>query len=77
MSQRLPRITAVELVRALKRAGWQELRQTGSHLHLTHSDRTGVVLTVAVHAGRIVPLGTLRAILSQAELSAEQLRRLL
>lgn len=77
MSQKLPRITPLDLVRALKRAGWQEVRQTGSHLHLTYPDRTGEVLTVAMHVGRVVPLGTLKAILSQADLTAEELRRLL
>ncbi|MBI2941185.1 MAG: type II toxin-antitoxin system HicA family toxin, partial [Chloroflexi bacterium] len=38
MSPRLPRITAAELLRALRRAGWQQHRQTGSHLHLVHPD---------------------------------------
>ena len=74
---RLPRITAAELVSALKRAGWHEVRQTGSHLHLAHPERSGEVLTVAMHAGRMVPLGTLNAILSQADLSADELRKLL
>ena len=77
MGQKLPRITGADLVRALKRAGWREIRQTGSHVHLAHPDRLGVVLTVAVHAGRIVPVGTLSAILSRAKLSADNLRRLL
>ena len=77
MSARLPRITGADLVRALKRAGWLEIRQSGSHVHLAHPDRPGVILTVAVHAGRIVPVGTLKAILSRAGLSADELRQLL
>ncbi len=77
MSARLPRITGADLVRALKRAGWLEIRQSGSHVHLAHPDRPGVILTVAVHAGRIVPVGTLKAILSRAGFSADELRQLL
>ncbi len=77
MNPKLPRVTSPELVRALRRAGWQPICQTGSHLHLMHPERPGVVLTVAVHAGRIAPLGTLRAILARAGLSGEQLQDLL
>lgn len=77
MSPKLPRITALELVRALYRSGWYDLRQTGSHLHLAHEDRPGKIVTVPMHPGRIIPLGTLRAILDQADLSVEDLRKLL
>jgi predicted RNA binding protein YcfA (HicA-like mRNA interferase family)/predicted RNase H-like HicB family nuclease len=76
MSMRLPRITA-ELVHALKRAGWYEIRQTGSHLHLGHPERPGTVVTVPMHAGRTLPVGTLRAIINQAGLSADELHALL
>jgi predicted RNA binding protein YcfA (HicA-like mRNA interferase family) len=77
LSQKLPRITSADFVRALKRAGWQEVRQTGSHLHLGHPERPGQILTVAMHPSRVVPIGTLRAILSRAGLSADELRQLL
>jgi predicted RNA binding protein YcfA (HicA-like mRNA interferase family) len=78
VSERLPRIAGRDLLLALRRANWYEVRQpSGSHHHLAHPDRPGVVVTVAVHAGKLVPLGTLRAILNQAGLSADDLRRLL
>ena len=77
MSPKLPRVTASELVRALKRAGWEEMRQTGSHLHLANTKFPGQLITVAVHAGRVVPLGTLKAILDTAGLSGDELRDLL
>ena len=35
MSPRLPRITAVEVMRALKRDGWKQVRRCGSHIILT------------------------------------------
>ena len=77
MSPRLPRVTPAELLRALRRAGWQEFRQTGSHCHLTHPEKPGRIVTVAVHAGQTVPVGTLKAILDQAGLTANELRDLL
>jgi predicted RNA binding protein YcfA (HicA-like mRNA interferase family) len=73
----LPRVTAAQLLRALRRAGWVEFRQTGSHRHLVHPDQPGKLGTIAVHAGQTVPLGTLKAILAQAGLTADELRALL
>jgi predicted RNA binding protein YcfA (HicA-like mRNA interferase family) len=77
VSPRLPRPTGDELLRALRRAGWQEARVTGSHHHLVHSSHPGVLITVAVHSGRSVPIGTLKEILNRADLDAEELQRLL
>lgn len=77
MSPKLPRITSQELLRALKRTGWEPIRQTGSHLHLAHPARPGHIITVAVHPGKLVPLGTLKAILDRAGLTGDDLRRLL
>jgi predicted RNA binding protein YcfA (HicA-like mRNA interferase family) len=54
-----------------------ELRQTGSHLHLIHPDRPGVLVTVARRPGQIVPLGTLKEIPRQAGLTGDELRELL
>ena len=76
MSPKLPRITVAELLRALHRAGWRDIRQSGSHLILEHPTRPGYV-TVAVHAGVVILPKTLKRILDQAGLTAEDLRRLL
>ena len=76
MSDRLPRIDSQDLIRALKRAGFEEQRQRGSHLHLRRAaDRRRV--TVPVHAGRVIPPGTLQGILRDAGISADDLRALL
>lgn len=76
MSPRLPRITAVELVKALKRDGWQLVRQRGSHVILKHPTKQGRV-TVPMHSKEIVRLKTLDSILEQAELTIEDLNELL
>jgi len=63
MSEKLPRIDCHDLLRALKRAGYEEVRQRGSHIHLRRkSDRRRV--TVPCHQSRDIPTGTLRAILT-------------
>ena len=76
MSQRLPRITAAELLRALRRAGWKVDHQHGSHVYLRHEEHSGLV-TVPVHAGRTLKPKTLASILDQASLDTERLRALL
>ena len=76
MSPRLPRVTATDLIRALRRAGWEVKRQDGSHLQLRHPEKSGLV-TVAFHAGTIIKPAVMTSILKQAGLSADELRELL
>lgn len=72
MSQRLPRWTAKELVRFLKKQGFVEISQSGSHLHLMNP-QTKKRTTVPIHVGRIIGLGLMKTILSQAGISLEEL----
>lgn len=76
MSPKLPRVDCRQLVRALKRAGFEEQRQRGSHLHLRRAS-DGKRVTVPVHQGRTVPVGTLRAILRDADISVDEFVELL
>jgi predicted RNA binding protein YcfA (HicA-like mRNA interferase family) len=71
MSPRLPRVGCRQLIRVLKRAGFEEQRQRGSHLHLRRTS-DGRRVTVPVHPGRTVPVGTLRAILRDADISVDE-----
>ena len=73
---RLPRITGREALGALKRAGFVEVRIEGSHHHLHRAGGSGVV-TIAVHAGKVLKPGTLRSILRQAGLTVEEFTALL
>lgn len=75
MSERLPRVTAEQTIRALKRAGWEERRQRGSHLHLVHAVHGGRV-TVPRHRGTM-RLKTLEAILEQSGLTVSNFKELL
>jgi len=61
----LPVVTAKQVVAILKRNGFEESRQSGSHLRLVHDD--GRAVTVAMHTGDI-KRATLRMIITQSEL---------
>ncbi|HUY50679.1 MAG TPA: type II toxin-antitoxin system HicA family toxin [Streptosporangiaceae bacterium] len=64
------------LVRALGKLGWVVVAQKGSHAQLKHPARGGRV-TVPLHAGETIGPGLLRSILSQAGITAEELRSVL
>ncbi|KAB2638754.1 MAG: addiction module toxin, HicA family [Verrucomicrobia bacterium] len=64
---------AKEVLRKLQRAGFEERRQSGSHLVLRHDD--GRQTYLPMHTGD-VPNGTFRSILKQAELTEDEFRDL-
>jgi predicted RNA binding protein YcfA (HicA-like mRNA interferase family) len=76
VSSKLPTVNARRLIQALKKAGFEEQRQRGSHLHLKR-ENDGKRVTVPVHKGRSIPTGTLRAILRDADLSVDAFLELL
>jgi predicted RNA binding protein YcfA (HicA-like mRNA interferase family) len=71
MNQRLPALTARDVIRALERAGFAVSRTSGSHCRLIHSSDPARKVTVPVHSGDL-PRGTLRAIISQAGLTVAE-----
>jgi predicted RNA binding protein YcfA (HicA-like mRNA interferase family) len=77
VGQKLPRVTAAEALQALKRAGWRELRSSGSHIQLGHPERPEARVTIAYHAAVTLHPKTLKTILHQAGLSVEDFRELL
>lgn len=70
---RLPRVTGREIVRALERAGFIFDRQQGSHVILVNP-QTRQRVSVPVHAGRTVKVGTLKGILEDAGISLDDFR---
>lgn len=66
---KLPALRPKDVVKTLKKFGFEIKRQTGSHARLIHPD--GRATTVALH-NRDLPQGTLRAILGQSEISLEK-----
>ena len=66
---RLPRLTAAEVLRKLKRAGFVIVRSSGSHLRLRND--AGRATTVAIHSGTLKPK-PLATILDQAGLAIDE-----
>jgi predicted RNA binding protein YcfA (HicA-like mRNA interferase family) len=72
---RLPRLTGKQLIKALKKTGFEVIRIKGSHHFLRHSDGRSTV--VPVHSGETVGPGLLSRILRDCDLNQEQFIRLL
>jgi predicted RNA binding protein YcfA (HicA-like mRNA interferase family) len=68
---RLPRVTGRILVRALGKAGFAVVRVNGSHHFLQHSD--GRAMVVPINSGETIGLVLLVKILSDCELSRDEL----
>ncbi len=76
MNQRLPALTARDVIRALERAGFEQSRMSGSHCRLIHESDPARKVTVPVHTGDL-KRGTLRAIIAQASLTLPEFLALL
>jgi predicted RNA binding protein YcfA (HicA-like mRNA interferase family) len=66
-----PAVSPKKLVAALKRCGFYEVRQKGSHLRM---ERGNLQVTIPIHARDLNPV-VLRSILRQAHLSIEDLNK--
>ncbi len=71
---RLPVISGRDAVRAFERAGWQMVRQTGSHMIMT-KPCVAAVLSIPDH--RELRRGTLRGLIRKAGLDVASLMALL
>jgi predicted RNA binding protein YcfA (HicA-like mRNA interferase family) len=68
---RLPRISSREAIRALERLGFEQVRQTGSHVVMKRETADGEIgCVVPVH--RELKIGTLSGILKQAQVTPEE-----
>ena len=76
MNQRLPALTARDVIRALERAGFRETRTSGSHRRLVHTSDPARKVTIPIHSGDL-KRGTLRAIIAQAGFTVDEFLQLL
>jgi predicted RNA binding protein YcfA (HicA-like mRNA interferase family) len=68
---KMPRISSREAIRALERLGFEQIRQTGSHIVLKRVTEEGEIgCVVPVH--RELKIGTLRGILKQSQVTVEE-----
>jgi predicted RNA binding protein YcfA (HicA-like mRNA interferase family) len=68
---KLPRITAMQIIKVLEKRGFKLSRQSGSHK--IYKDNWGKRVTVPYHAGKILHPKLLKSILSDAEISEDEL----
>lgn len=66
----------MDVIRGLRRAGWAEVRQRGSHIRLQKTVNNKV-LNITVPAHRPIKRSTLAHILKQAELTVDEFLGLL
>lgn len=72
---RLPRLTAREIVSVLEKVGFLLARQSGSHMIFKNA--AGKRATVPFHSAKTLHPKVLKSILRDADLSAEDLEKLL
>jgi len=60
----------LEVIRKLRRLGFEGPFGGGKHVFMRHPE-TGVKIPVPVHGGRDIPIGTLKAIMKQANATVE------
>jgi predicted RNA binding protein YcfA (HicA-like mRNA interferase family) len=77
MPSSLPSLSSAKVVKALKRAGYVEVRQKGSHLIL-FNDTTNSRVTIPMHKGKDIKKPLLRKIIElEALMSVEDFLKLL
>ena len=68
---RMPSISSKEAIRSLERLGFEQIRQTGSHVVMKKETEEGEIgCVVPLH--RELKVGTLSSILKQAQVSLEE-----
>lgn len=75
MSEKLPRVTASQIIKVLESSGFQFARQSGSHIIYKNSDERRA--TVPYHGNKILHPKILKSILKESNLRLDELKDLL
>jgi predicted RNA binding protein YcfA (HicA-like mRNA interferase family) len=67
---KLPLVSCNDMVKFLKKEGFLELRQSGSHKFMKHQD--GRTIIVPVHNNKNIGRGLLKAMLEEINMSRSQ-----
>jgi predicted RNA binding protein YcfA (HicA-like mRNA interferase family) len=75
MKGKLPRVTAVKVIKALERVGFSLARQSGSNK--IYKNKEGKRVTIPYHVGRTLHPKVLKSILRDADMRYEELKELM
>lgn len=73
----LPQLSGAKLVKALKRDGWIEVRQVGSHFKMVKYHKPVGKSTLIIPMHKVIKKGTLAQILKDSGVTIEKLKKLL
>ena len=69
-----PAVTGKQLIKSLKKIGFEKVRSKGSHCFLRHPD--GRCTVVPVHTGETIGRGLLSRIMRECEMTLEDLKKI-
>jgi predicted RNA binding protein YcfA (HicA-like mRNA interferase family) len=72
VSERYPVCSAKDVIRVLRKHGFSQVSQKGSHQKWRHSNGRQVI--VAMHGNKPIPIGTLKSIIDGSGLRAAEFR---
>lgn len=72
---RLPMLSALKLIKIMRKLGFAKIRQVGSHAFFKHPDGRSTV--IPIHLGKDIGRGLLRSILKDLKMSPEEFQKLL
>jgi len=75
MSEKLPRVTANEMIKIVEKLGFRFSRQSGSHK--IYKNDEGKRVTIAYHSGKILHPKVVKSILIDAGLSVEEFKKMM
>ena len=75
MTEKLPRVTPSDDIRAVEKSGFEFSRQSGSHK--IYKNAAGRRITIPYHVGKTLHPKVLQSILSDMGLTVEEFRRIL
>ncbi|MCX9014130.1 MAG: type II toxin-antitoxin system HicA family toxin [Candidatus Methanoperedens sp.] len=74
MSEKLPRVTANEIIKIVEKMGFRFSRQSGSHK--IYKNDEGKRVTIAYHSGKILHPKVVKSILVDAGLSVDDFKKM-
>jgi len=70
----VPTLKPKQLIKIIKKLGFEKIRQEGSHIFFKHPD--GRTTVIPFHAGKDIGRGLLREILKDLKITTKELQKL-